>query len=108
MLGGEANLGAALLEELDASLAQRGGTPLPLVAGEEGESGRPNLFSVERSVLHTSRTAHMCSYIFHSKSFFRVSSLELRLKEHHHSDVYISIQGLRFIIIIYITTFLIR
>ena len=47
----------------------RRGDPLPLVFGEKCESRSPYLVRIGGGVLHTSRSAYVCSDIFHVSIF---------------------------------------
>lgn len=60
---------ADIAERVDLRRRQRRGDPLPLVFGEKCESRSPYLVRIGGGVLHTSRSAYVCSDIFHVSIF---------------------------------------
>ena len=56
---------ADIAERVDLRRRQRRGDPLPLVFGEKREGRGPYLVRIGGGVLHTSRSAYVCSDIFH-------------------------------------------
>ena len=60
---------ADFAERVDLRRRQRRGDPLPLVFGEKREGRSPYLVRIGGGVLHTSRSAYVCSDIFHVSIF---------------------------------------
>src|SRR6056297_812445 len=65
-------LRASLPEAFDIIYCKRLCFPLSLIFGEKGKTSRSDFMSPHRYIFHTSGCTHMCSNVFHSKSFYFV------------------------------------